>query len=153
MHSLYEGGACKAVVVVVVVVVAACCCCCCCCVSPTMKLVVAQHNQKVRDRFSFNFSSSPLLLFSSSPLLFHFSPSSPSSCFSLLSSSYPFNFFLLLLTQLFVLKYAVPGLLYAICNVLNYVVVSMVGSTNYQLLNNMKIVTTGKRNIIFFKKS
>lgn len=43
---------------------------------------------------------------------------------------------------LFVIKYAVPGLLYAVCNVLNYVVVSMVGSTNYQLLNNMKIVTT-----------
>ena len=42
----------------------------------------------------------------------------------------------------FIIKYAVPGLLYAVCNVLNYVVVSMVGSTNYQLLNNMKIITT-----------
>ena len=42
----------------------------------------------------------------------------------------------------FILKYALPGLLYAVCNVLNYVVVSMVGSTNYQLLNNMKIITT-----------
>ena len=43
---------------------------------------------------------------------------------------------------MFIIKYAIPGLLYAICNVLNYVVVSMVGSTNYQLLNNMKIITT-----------
>jgi len=43
---------------------------------------------------------------------------------------------------MFIIKYAVPGLLYAVCNVLNYVVVSMVGSTNYQLLNNMKIITT-----------
>ena len=43
---------------------------------------------------------------------------------------------------LFILKYAIPGFLYAVCNVLNYVVVALVGSTNYQLLNNMKIITT-----------
>ena len=42
----------------------------------------------------------------------------------------------------FVVRYAVPGLLYAGCNVLMYTAVELVGSTNFQLLNNMKIITT-----------
>ena len=43
---------------------------------------------------------------------------------------------------MFCVKYAVPGLLYALCNVLNYTAVEYLGSTNYQLLNNVKIITT-----------
>lgn len=42
----------------------------------------------------------------------------------------------------FVLRYAAPGLLYALCNVLMYNAVELLGSTNFQLLNNMKIITT-----------
>ena len=42
----------------------------------------------------------------------------------------------------FCARYAVPGLLYALCNVLNYTAVEYLGSTNYQLLNNVKIITT-----------
>lgn len=42
----------------------------------------------------------------------------------------------------FCLRYAAPGLLYALCNVLNYTAVEYIGSTNYQLFNNIKIITT-----------
>ena len=38
-----------------------------------------------------------------------------------------------------VIKFAVPGILYAISNTMTNIVVEQVGSTNYQLLNNMKI--------------
>ena len=38
-----------------------------------------------------------------------------------------------------VMKFAVPGILYAISNTMTNIVVEQVGSTNYQLLNNMKI--------------
>ena len=41
----------------------------------------------------------------------------------------------------FCVKYAVPGLLYALA-MLNYTAVEYLGSTNYRLLNNVKIITT-----------
>jgi len=41
-----------------------------------------------------------------------------------------------------VLRYAIPGGLYAVCNTLTYVAVEQIGSTQFQLFNNSKILTT-----------
>ena len=40
------------------------------------------------------------------------------------------------------LKYAIPGLLYAVSNVGNFIVLQYISSTQFQVFNNLKIVTT-----------
>ena len=52
----------------------------------------------------------------------------------------------------FCIRYAVPGLLYAACNILMYTAVDYLGSTNFQLLNNIKIITTAVVYRIFLKR-
>mmetsp|Transcript_5255 Transcript_5255/g.11421 ORF Transcript_5255/g.11421 Transcript_5255/m.11421 type:complete len:428 (-) Transcript_5255:249-1532(-) len=46
------------------------------------------------------------------------------------------------LTSRIVLEMAVPGLLYTVSNILSYTTVGLLGSTNYQLFSNMKIIIT-----------
>ena len=50
------------------------------------------------------------------------------------------------------LKYGIPGLLYAVCNVGNYEVLKYLSSSLYQVFNNMKIVTTAIVFRLFLKK-
>ena len=50
------------------------------------------------------------------------------------------------------LKYGIPGLLYAVCNVGNYEVLKYLSSSLYQVFNNMKIVTTAVVFRLFLKK-
>ena len=45
-------------------------------------------------------------------------------------------------SQSIILKMAVPGLLYSISNILAYSTTGLLGSTNYQLFSNMKVIIT-----------
>ena len=58
----------------------------------------------------------------------------------------------LVLTPRTGLKMAVPGLLYTVSNMLSYTATGQVGSTNYQLFSNMKIIITAIMFRVVMKK-